>query len=798
MPDRPTSSACAAAPPHIPVRRTTPRRIWITLIVLATLAYYFWTGMIGPGGAPRIHGEETDHFNLLSRGFRKGHLHLDGEVPEALIRAANPYDPASRGDIPVLHDASYYQGKYYIYFGPAPVVTLLLPFNLVTGRDLPLAYGVWFFSSVGYLAVVGIFLFLQRRYYPGASTATVTASLLALGGATIVVALLRRANIWEFSAASGFCYVSLSLLCLVRAVHSPRAITWGSLGGVMLGLAVASRPTYILCSAVFALPLLFNRWTAAGKNQYGWRALLGAAVGCGIPVLLLLAYNYARFGNPLEFGLTYQLTSVIESQSRHFSLEYIGFNFHVYFLSRLHWLPTFPFVTGIALPPLPPGHGGHEFSFGLFANLPFAWFSVVVLAMVATWRVRRDPRHELGISVGVIGVAGVLNAALLLCFFGSCIRYMVDFTPSCMLLAAIGVLQAEDWLRAPRARTTLRVAALTAAIGSAAVTAASVISFYDNDRSPPAPYHPIARVLNRPYFWLQGKRWPDYRPVEISLSWPTNRTPRQEALACVSQGSATTAVVVVEYLDEKKVRFGYVEPAHGPTVVYSPAVPAQDSAVHSLRLSIGGPYSEYDGRNGRLRAQFDHLTFWDVPAVSFGTYPGKLTVGPEAGTRSNRAGFTGVIHGQQTIVMPELARPRMSGVRVRITITPEMIDRSFPLLCTGRTKAGDILLLRAQRNGKLTFSYDHWGDALLSSPAVPFTVGETRVIEFSVPALTPAANPELLVKVDGATIWRQKAPAFAFDPKDIFLGANPIGGSTCEKVLENGIFEELEHPPPSP
>ena len=87
----------------------------------------------------------------------------------------------------------------------------------------------------------------------------------------------------------------------------------------------------------------------------GAGALLGAAVSCGLPVLGLLAYNHARFGEWLEFGLRYQLTSVIESESRHFSLTYVPFNFHVYFLSLLRWSPAFPFVGGIVLPPLPPG-----------------------------------------------------------------------------------------------------------------------------------------------------------------------------------------------------------------------------------------------------------------------------------------------------------------------------------------------------------------------------------------------------------------------------------------------------------
>jgi hypothetical protein len=129
------------------------RRVVVVLIVLATIAYYFWTAVcsfdevpgIPPRGIP-----ETDHFNLLSRGFLNGHLHL-GDAPRALVEATNPYDPASRGPMELLHDASYYRGKYYIYFGPAPVVSLLQPFTVLTGRDLPLPYAVWLYCSGAYL-----------------------------------------------------------------------------------------------------------------------------------------------------------------------------------------------------------------------------------------------------------------------------------------------------------------------------------------------------------------------------------------------------------------------------------------------------------------------------------------------------------------------------------------------------------------------------------------------------------------------------------------------------------------------
>jgi hypothetical protein len=110
--------ATEAARPSVPATCPASRWVWIAAIVALTLAYFAWTTAssfdeplrIRPAGHP-----ETDHFNLLSHGFLKGHLHLDGEVPAALLEAPNPYDPATRPHVPVLHDASLYRGKYYIY-----------------------------------------------------------------------------------------------------------------------------------------------------------------------------------------------------------------------------------------------------------------------------------------------------------------------------------------------------------------------------------------------------------------------------------------------------------------------------------------------------------------------------------------------------------------------------------------------------------------------------------------------------------------------------------------------------------
>ena len=70
---------------------------------------------------------DADYFNLLVRGFRKGHLYLDRAPAPELAALKDPYDPA-QNDRYRLADATYFQGRYYLYFGAAPAVVLLWPY----------------------------------------------------------------------------------------------------------------------------------------------------------------------------------------------------------------------------------------------------------------------------------------------------------------------------------------------------------------------------------------------------------------------------------------------------------------------------------------------------------------------------------------------------------------------------------------------------------------------------------------------------------------------------------------------
>ena len=68
----------------------------------------------------------------------KGQLHLDVEPSLGLLELDNPYDPVARNEAGVdyLWDHALYEGKYYCYFGAAPLLTTYLPVYAVKG-ELP-------------------------------------------------------------------------------------------------------------------------------------------------------------------------------------------------------------------------------------------------------------------------------------------------------------------------------------------------------------------------------------------------------------------------------------------------------------------------------------------------------------------------------------------------------------------------------------------------------------------------------------------------------------------------------------
>ena len=278
--------------------RTTGHRIPILWFVAVTF-FYVTTAWVG-GPASNWKGQTPEYYALLTDAFLAGQTSLLVQPPAELLALPNPYDPTRNGEFR-LHDASLYHGKYYLYFGPTPAVVLFLPFKVLTGSHLPSSVAVALFCTGGFACSCALFFLLAKLEKWDIPGWFASAVVISLGAAPGVIFLLAHPSFYEVAIAAGYCCVMAGFLftALSLGQHRPRVSSLAG-AGLCFGLAVGCRPNFapfaILIMVLVALRIRSPKMLAL--------AYVGPMVMCGV---LLSVYNYARFQNPFEFGIRYQL-----------------------------------------------------------------------------------------------------------------------------------------------------------------------------------------------------------------------------------------------------------------------------------------------------------------------------------------------------------------------------------------------------------------------------------------------------------------------------------------------------------
>jgi hypothetical protein len=380
-------------------------------------------------------------YNRMIDGFAQGHLYLRRDVPAGFAQLADPYDPAQNAPYRVppyfLYDLSYYRGHFYAYFSPLPALAVFWPYHLLTGGYLSYKAAAAFLSSLGFLAAAWLFLDARRRYAPAMPELLAAALLVAVGLCTALPTLLVRVDVWEIPIACASALTLVLLASLWQAHHQPgRRTAWLAVSSLVLGLIVASRPTAIFLVPLLALPL----WPGQGDQpgRPGLKLLAAAAIPLGLCLAALAAFNYARFGSVLEFGLSYQLPTGINAQQNHlFNPAYLWDNFRIYFLHPATWKAAFPFITSPAKIPLRAGHAEPEFTFGALLNVPLIWLAL------AAWPGTRKKSGLFFLTLAFLWIAFTQTGVLLL-LSGSVSRYEVELLTPFVLLAAVALLGSES------------------------------------------------------------------------------------------------------------------------------------------------------------------------------------------------------------------------------------------------------------------------------------------------------------------------------------------------------------------
>ena len=557
-----------------------------SILVLAIGWFYLWTAVperraetIGPTGG--------GYYNLLMKGFMKGTLALDLPADPALAAMKNPSDPDERGDHG-LHDASYYHGRYYLYFGAAPVVLLFLPFHLLTGRFIDESLVPPLFAFAGLLASVWLLGAIRRRHFPKTPGYVAAGCVAALGLANMMPVLLRRSNVWEVPITCAYACFMLGLCALFQSLHGRRQAAWLACASALFGVAVASRPTYLFGCGAILIPMIAH--ASGGRRGFFADAQLRRLVLAGVLPLaaigvVLALYNFGRFGSPLDFGFRHLMNGEQVWKEDLFSPRFFWYNLRVYALAPARWSPYFPFVEVARLPAAPAGHLGAEDPYGVIPNMPFALLAVAALVL-ALRRGPCDPRLRwlcAAIAVAVAGTALATSSC-----GGAITRYEVDVVPGIIVLACVawlwiagGGLRSEQKALAPR--RSRRRSPFPCAFNVLASIRHNDLFFAEH----PQMYHRLVHWGN----WLPQKldEWTGtrYGPVELQVVFPQDRIGATEPLL-VTGCSFMSDFLSVHYDSPGFVSFGLLHSAYGNFT--GPSVPAAPGAVHVIRVEMGSLY----------------------------------------------------------------------------------------------------------------------------------------------------------------------------------------------------------------
>ena len=142
-----------------------------------------------------------------------------------------------------------------------------------------------------------------------------------------------------------------------------------------------------------------------------------------------------------------------------------------------------------------------------------------------------------------------------------------------------------------------------------------------------------------------------------------------------------------------------------------------------------------------------------------------------------------------------LRRGVSSGlIRARVSFRPQPEGVYEPLVVTGRTGAGDFVLVQYLSGGRIRFKFDHWGTG--GDESDPITVEPGHLYNLEVDLDRP--NRMVTVKLDGREVLQQYASLYSTTRDQITIGENRIGPERYQNKFSGRIIvvEEPTHDSP--
>jgi len=391
----------------------------------------------------------------MTDALLKKQLHLDIKVPQALLEAERPYDDEYRkqhgifmgwttepSDTLLLHDRIYYKGKYYSYFGMAPVILLFAPYKLITGNYLPTSMGIFLFASIATILLMLLWKQIAQNYLKNISYFffLICAAVLYACSLIPIHIISMVYGFHSIAQYSALVFVILGVMTLLRARENcaiNRTPTkYLLISSFSFALAVACRPTALFWSIFIPIML----WDKRKELMNNASKILAITIPFVIIGSILAWHNYARFGSPFEFGEVYMLgdmnTGMVNQIGIIGKIHFLVTAFLFYLFNPPNLDLTFPFVSA-KISNIPSATTGR---FGIYQQIvgifyfPVMWF----LFYIKKVNILRN-----FIFTGIfISSLNVVLLALIFCY--QCWRYVMDFSWIMAIVALICAFQLQE------------------------------------------------------------------------------------------------------------------------------------------------------------------------------------------------------------------------------------------------------------------------------------------------------------------------------------------------------------------
>lgn len=727
-----------------------------------------------------------------------GQAHLERTPDPRLLALSNPYDPLQNSGLGPL-DASFYQGRFYLYFGIVPWALLLVPWFKLTGSYLSEGASIWLCCSFGFCCYALAVWEIWRRWFTRVSIIGIVAAWLILAVSSGTWVLLAQPQMTQIPSAAAYAFCAFAWLALVRAeTHPAHQRRWLALALFSTALIMGCRPNYLPVVALMTCWVGFKLWR--DRAAQSWKSIFAVMLPLVIVGGLLAGWNYVRFGDPLEFGFKYQLIALNRAAGEgEMSWHHLPFNLHRYLIGGARWAEYFPFITGEAPGPwpLPPGHDATDQVYGMVWIAP-----VLLLAFVGAVR----GSGKLRFICVLLLLCSATNLLLLGAFGGGAYRYPVDFMATLALASCIG------WFLLNEVKSTsLRRLGLGLSGGllawSAIVGLFQLVSFYDLFAgNHPVAYERLSRPFNALVYLRQQFQHDGPRGLKLHLRFPTQRAGQVEPLVVLGTESQQDFLYVY-YPALNQVQLGFESIGRGGPS--SRHLSLDFSQPHTLELRYGSfrPPDDHPSWRDRKPADRDiarrELTVLidDLPildgwadfhpprAMRFvGSSPHNAAFGPR---------FTGTIeHFEEPPLAPLSSSPRWDAarygaLRVTLTLQPAPTTTREPLLSLGHRQQGALIVLERLHGTQVRLGYFPTSGGETWSAPFAWPTGVSQILTVDTGALFPPTTSSLWPDAIGSaelsrlkhrlechlgtqSVWSTEVASLDVSPTTVALARNDV------------------------